>query len=194
MTENSIRHTLVLRAAQVAHGVGLFVLCLWTFVTLVPARSTAGFEWANHDVANTLYVGRVMAEGKRLYVDILELNPPGIFLLAESVERVARVVRLSAFHVYHVGVLLLVLYGGWLLQRIVNVTKRLELLILVGLAHLIVAFGAGLPGDRGFVYSFGQREHLFVLAFIPYVFCASVGRVAIGPSTWCWGWLVAPRV
>lgn len=148
---------------------GTTALHISAYFLLHRFRTATGLEWANHDVANTLYVGRELLTGKQLYVDILELNPPGIFLLASGIYAIAEWLRASPILAYHCAVLLLATLGSWWLQRICMRLAHASTMVLIGLAFAIISLGSGMPGGLGLTGSFGQREHLFVLVFIPYL-------------------------
>lgn len=138
------------------------------FYWFLQSRSPQGFEWANHDVANTLYVGRSLLEGQRLYLDVLEINPPTIFLLAAGVVRICSALKISAILGYHGLVLLMGAAGTLVIEKACRHASALSATLL-GLAYLLIAIGCGAPGTRELVYAFGQREHLFVLVFVPYL-------------------------
>ncbi|HEY5960842.1 MAG TPA: hypothetical protein VIV60_30010 [Polyangiaceae bacterium] len=122
----------------------------------------------NHDVATTLYVGRELLEGKRLYIDILETNPPTIVLFAAAVVRVCQMLRVSSITGYHGFVLLMALAGTIAIQRACRYVGSLTSALL-GIAYALIVVGCGAPGTSELLYAFGQREHLFVLAFVPYL-------------------------
>jgi len=158
-----------LRVAQALLALAALCVSVATLETLVHSRGEAGFEWVNHDVANILYLGKRMLAGDRLYTDLAETNPPGIFYLAESIAAVAAATQVSQVFVFDAFVVLLALFGLWLIQRLYARADRPLELSLVGGAFLLVFSGCGLPGDRMLAACFGQREHLFALAFIPYL-------------------------
>jgi hypothetical protein len=133
----------------------------------------------NHDVAAHLdYVGRVL-DGERLYVDIVEINPPLIFYLYFPPVLVAR----------------------WLGVLDIPCTQWFVTLTAVGLALLLyrVMSRVNVPAEPGArrcllwvvlqlylpfsVADFGQREHLMLMLIAPYLFAVpAVGRVPLsGP-------------
>ncbi len=170
--------------------------CAWVFSVLVRSRNAYGFEWVNHDVAFNLYTGRLLLGGQRLYVDRLEINPPGIFFLAGLVDRMATWVRVSPVLFFHAFVLALGIFGLLAMQNVLagryararcapmpgaDGRVSVAVLTLVPLAFLLVIIGCGLPGEASFTYAFGQREHLFALVFIPYLFWR-MSRGAVAPT------------
>ena len=168
------------RRPSLAPGVVLAVTltaCAWIGAAFLDSRTAAGFGWANHDVANILYVGRAMRAGQRLYVDLVELNPPAIFFFSEFAANVGQWLHVSPAHVYHGLVLLLAGFGTVVIQRSVASTRRPAAALLVGLSYLLVLLGGGLPGVQEFTHAFGQREQIFALVFLPYL----VWRLEGGP-------------
>jgi hypothetical protein len=104
-----------------------------------------------------------------LYADLAETNPPGIFFVGEGIAAIAGWLRVSQVHVFHTCVVLLAAFGVWLIQSSYARSGRAIELILSCGAFLLVLTGGGLPGEQGLTYSFGQREHLFALVFLPYL-------------------------
>lgn len=158
-----------LRQARWALAVVAAFAGVWTFAHLVSSRSSLGFPLVNHDVAFNLYTGRLIAAGRRLYVDRFEVNPPTIMFLSAGVDQVARWLRLSPVLLFHACVLALGGLGLSAIDRLYQARDDARGLLLMGLAYLLVLVGCGLPGDPGLTYAFGQREQLFLLLFIPYL-------------------------
>jgi hypothetical protein len=115
----------------------------------------------NHDVANALFVGRRLLEGERLYVDWSYFVLPPVVLLSAGVCALARVLPLTAPTLVQLLVVATAALGAVVLHR-----TRPDSPAAAGVALLaylgVLAHVGGYPGD------FGQREHLFVLLFVPY--------------------------
>jgi hypothetical protein len=131
----------------------------------------------NHDAAACLQVGDLLLAGRALYVDISASNPPLIYYLNVIPAALARSLGWPLAPTF--------LFGVWLLT----------VLSVIATGRLVAkAFGAGsvhaglVPAalaacslwllQRG---DYGQREHLFVLALLPYYalrFCREEGRGA----------------
>jgi len=158
------------RAAQLIVALATAAVCTTTLHALLGSRSAAGFDWVNHDVANILYLGKRMLAGDRLYADLAETNPPAVFFVGEGMAVLSGWLRVSPVHLFHTCVVLLALFGVWVIQSIYARSTRAIELILSCEAFLLVLTGGGLPGEHGLTYSFGQREQLFALAFLPYLF------------------------
>ncbi len=135
----------------------------------------------NHDVAAVLQFSQRWLAGEHLYSDLIDVNPPLIFVLNLIPAAIAAVTPLDG-----VAALLLCLfaYGGfcwWLVMRVRDrgAEGPVERAFLDVLPALFL-FDAG--------YDFGQREHLMAVAALPYVLAAARrasgavprGRVAVG--------------
>ena len=139
----------------------------------------------NHDVAWYLHAaGRVLA-GDRLYVDIIETNPPLIIWLSFAPRFLARTSGIS--EILALRVLMLGLVGFSLLVTRSTLIRALperpgarRSLLLLSLFILIPLAG----------YDFAQREHLMLALFLPYLVMASgraTGRHPTGGLPWVVG-------
>lgn len=114
----------------------------------------------SHDVVWQMWIARQMLGGASLYKDILELNPPLWFWMALPVELVALKLTISAktaivSAVFAYLALSIALFAS--LLRDLAPARRAILLVAAFLAVILI----GLP-------DFGQREHLALIAAIPY--------------------------
>ncbi len=130
----------------------------------------------NHDVAAVLQFSQRWLDGERLYSDLIDVNPPLIFVLNLIPAAIAKWTGLDAIRVLQAC---LMAYGGacWALAVRVRLrasegaAERAYLDVL----PLLFLLCAG--------YDFGQREHLMAVGALPYVFCAqrrARGEVARG--------------
>lgn len=129
----------------------------------LPWLLAVGFFWPplNGDVAAILYGAQRMLAGGVLYRDILDPNPPTLFVASLLPAAAARWLGGAA---QFWSVLFTLLWAGLCLglaQRILRLGG------LAGPAMLLVALF--LPADQ-----FGQREHLFMLGLAPWLACAAV--------------------
>jgi hypothetical protein len=114
-----------------------------------------------HDAIWQLWIGRQLAHGARLYIDIVEVNPPAWFWMAIPLIRISElagtspreVLRLAFFVALALSLLLVAA-----VRRDPSPGSRFALYVSVLLAGTIVV----LP-------DFGQREQYVLLASIPYV-------------------------
>lgn len=127
---------------------------------------------ARADVAFLLFAAARVLDGARLYVDIVEINPPLIVALNLPVVLAARVLGLQPVLVYQLAVFALLglslAASSLLLRRLLpdDIRVRRALVVVLGL----VLFA--MPG-----LDFGEREHLLLAVILPYVWLAG-GRVA----------------
>jgi hypothetical protein len=135
----------------------------------------------NHDVAAVLQFSQRWRAGEHLYSDLIDVNPPLIFVLNLIPAWIAAATPLDAVATLR---LCLFAYGGfcwWLAMRVRDrgAEGPVERAFLNVLPALFL-FDAG--------YDFGQREHLMALAALPYVLAAARrasgevprGRIAVG--------------
>lgn len=128
----------------------------------------------NHDVAAILNFAERWVGGERLYRDLIDVNPPLVFVLTAIPAAVARVAPLSGVEALLAAVVLLCL-AAWRLtarlrrDRAEGPVERAVMDALVPLACVLAAYDAG------------QREHLMALFAIPYAFLAA--RRIEGPAT-----------
>ena len=135
----------------------------------------AEYPWINHDVGYHSYLGKEMARGERLYVDLKEDNPPGSPLLLGALYAVADTLGLPDFAGQHLFVLILGAAGLWVLRFALEEGSDDVARALVLLAYVLVVVRGGFSNsivleDPGAPYDFGQREHLFSILFLPYLF------------------------
>ncbi|HUF36793.1 MAG TPA: hypothetical protein VMN37_12635 [Gemmatimonadales bacterium] len=127
------------------------------------------------DTAWLLHVAGRVLDGARLYVDLVDVNPPLVVWLNFPVVLAARAAGVSDLLAYRLSVLALVLASaaacGWILRRLVlpdepGLRRTLLLLLLFAM----------LPLARE---DFGEREHLMLALAMPYVLLAAarLGRV-----------------
>jgi len=125
----------------------------------------------NHDVASYFVVADGMLDGRKLYVDIFDTNPPAVCFINAFVRALAPAGPASTVLVYHLFVLALGVLGLRVLMRALDGAGRGRLsATLVGLAYAWIPT-VGHVTDR----SFGQREQLFAILFLPYCFVRIAG-------------------
>jgi hypothetical protein len=115
------------------------------------------------DVAFLLYAARRVLDGARLYIDVVEINPPLIVAVNLPAVLLARLFGISAISAYRLMVLLVVLLSvgasGAMLRHIVRSDgSRRWLVLLVALVLL------PMPAA-----DYGEREHLLLAVLLPYV-------------------------
>jgi hypothetical protein len=124
-----------------------------------------------NDVAWQLWVARQLAHGITLYTDIVEVNPPLWFWTAIPVVDLAQRLGVSSYHVLIPCVLALDIVALLLVRRL---CRDLQSGVLIVLGFPVVTLLA-------FLDVFGQREHLTLIAIVPYL--VLVARRADGLAT-----------
>lgn len=121
------------------------------------------------DLAYLLYAAGSVLDGARLYVDVVEINPPLIVLLNMPAVLLARATGLSDILVYRALVIVALLgtvaLVDWCLRRSLGpdaAPLRRGLVLVLAFALFLAA------GD-----DFGQREHLLVALTAPYLVLAA---------------------
>ena len=130
----------------------------------------------NHDSSWYLVGTRMFLEGERLYVGVVEINPPLAFYLTVPPIVFAGLTGLSDTLSFMMYVLALCCGSSLWLMRVLrhsNLEEKVQsLLFCVGLFGLFV-----LPmGD------FGQREHLMLIFAMPYLYHLVLGDEVAGLS------------
>ncbi|WP_439814364.1 hypothetical protein [Zavarzinia sp. CC-PAN008] len=129
-----------------------------------------GLHGVNGDAAMFLVMAQRLADGGRLYVDVVEFNPPPVYWLAEAVVHLSRALGLPASTVFDGVVATLALGSAALVAWLQPARPGLALLVLVLLGPLAVRH-------------FGQREHLLMIAILPLlVLCLPGARAGRAPA------------
>lgn len=116
----------------------------------------------NHDNSWLLYLVGEYLKGARLYVDLIEVNPPLIIFLYVPPVWIAQLLSLEVINIFYTYVFALAMASCWLCCCFL-LTKSAINRWVVALIIIIALFV--LP--RG---DFGQREHLMVMFSLPYIF------------------------
>ena len=118
---------------------------------------------SNHDVAWYLFATRDWLDGQRLYIDIMEVNPPLAFYLTIPALAIADTLATSDANGHYILVALLLfgslLWSAHLLRADSGLTRGQRSLFVLGAAVAII-----LPALNGI----GQREQLLVMAMLPW--------------------------
>ena len=163
------RHLLVAREAAVILAVLIVLL----------GALPAFLSRMQPDTAWLLYATERMLDGARLYVDLIEVNPPLIIWLDTIPVALARGLGTTSELMFTALVLALVLMSaGWSRALLARLFPGRP--ILVRCLALLILFVL-LPLTRE---DYGQREHLFLALALPYIWItalrtagASVGRI-----------------
>jgi len=149
----------------------LLLLAVLAVVLFVAVRSPL-----KDDIAWLLYVARRWMAGRELYIDVIEVNPPLIVWISAIPISLARWLNVDtqfvAMAVFIAAVLACAWWGSSLLRGNGGIfADRLPVFALIGSVFLI--FPAG---------DLGQREHLLVAAFLPYLVLFARRLEGVGAS------------
>jgi len=148
------------------------VVGLLLIVALGCAAEFATF--ARSDMAFLLYAAERVVDGARLYVDVVEINPPLIIAWNIPPVLIARALGLSDIAVLRawdsLALVASLAFSVWSLRLALGPDRPRP----IGLLLAVVLFLA--PGN-----DFGQREHLLVALVMPYVLLA-VTRIEGRPA------------
>lgn len=132
----------------------------------------------NSDSAWLLYLARRVVQGDRLYVDLVEINPPLVVWLQLPLIHLAEWLGLDPTPVFRAGVLVWIGSSLVLCARLLRLTlPRPQDRFWILLAIIVVLVG----WTRA---HFGEREHLALAALLPYLFAtaAAAQERSPGPS------------
>jgi hypothetical protein len=136
--------------------------------------AAAGPSFVNHDAAWYLYMVQRWLEGARLYVDVVDTNPPLIVWITAIPALIARATGLAAPAVFKMFVFAVAALSLLAVRRLVQRHwPGREFVLVLGATFLSLPF---VKAD------FGQREHFAVLLTLPYVLAAAAGGAA--PRAW----------
>ncbi|MGE3150553.1 MAG: hypothetical protein AB7K04_15965 [Pseudorhodoplanes sp.] len=138
-------------------------------VVLVAALLLRFLVGTNMDVSWLLTVGEKVLDGQRLYVDLIEVNPPASVFLYLPAVWMQRITGLRAEIIVD-GLMFLGIAGSMLAAGLILQSARLlEGLDRWTLASLMLAVLAILP-----VRTFGEREHIAILTILPFLALAAL--------------------
>jgi hypothetical protein len=129
-------------------------------------------SYARPDIGFLLDAAGRVLDGAKLYVDVVEINPPLIVALNVPVVLLARELDVSSILVYRLGFAGMLLgclaLAAWYLRRVLpdEADRPLRQLLFALLAFVLFPLSA---------QDFGQREHLLLAVAMPYLLL-SAGR------------------
>lgn len=150
-------HSKVLRAIPLL-PVGVF---LAGAALLLSDGLLQNYPWVNYDAIVQLLAGRSILRGARLYTDYMDNQPPAVHLFATFTEMVHDQTGLSSPFTYHLAIICLAAWGLWILKRICARMSGANQFVLWASIYVACVFPQ--LGNQ-----FGEREHLFLVALIPY--------------------------
>ena len=143
-----------------------FVLAI---VFLVGISLAAEFRsYASADTGFLLDAAGRVLDGARLYVDVVEINPPLIIALNVAVVWAARLLHLPEILLYRIVFTVALLGSLWLsavlLRSVLLLEVRARRLLLLALAFVLFPLAQS---------DFGEREHLALALLVPFVLVAA---------------------
>lgn len=128
------------------------------------------FPPINHDVGAVLDVAHRWVSGERIYVDIIDVNFPLVFIVYAIPELLARYIGGTSV-LWLNGLLIAAILGASLAcRRLVHLIPSTRHPLAEALLPPVVLFVlAILPNDM-----FGQREHIMLIGAMPYLLLAGV--------------------
>lgn len=149
-------------------------VCFGLFLTVALAAGVWG-ELAlrlNYDVGWLITVAEQTLDGRRLYTDIVEINPPLIVWLTQVPVRAARLFGIDSILAFRIFVFAMIAVSVGLMRRPARQVlgknhSNFLLLIAVALVPLTWKY-------------FGEREHLAVILLAPYLI---INAVDTAPAT-----------
>jgi len=130
----------------------------------------------NPDAAWLLYASQQMMDGDKLYVDIVEVNPPLIVWLGTLPVLLAKLSGLT------IGFSFKAIIFAMAAMSLIFSAKILKIQNSNYIGPIIVAATYALTIFPSF--SFGQREHILVILCLPYLFVASAAAKRIQLPLW----------
>lgn len=146
---------------RLLHGLVLAVCTIWIAGYFLPP--------INHDTAVLLYISKAWLGGRQLYVDMIDMNTPLVFVLHLLPEAIAAVTAIPGTTVL-IALLGFGIAGSFMTCRWVLAASldpahaTADALLPLLLLFLLIVY----PNNM-----FGQREHMMLIMAIPYLLVAS---------------------
>jgi hypothetical protein len=167
-------------ATNVRHRLAAAAVPGWLpmIAVVVTAVVLRKFVLANVDVSWFITIGEKWLDGQRLYVDIVDVNPPASMLLYVVPVLLARLSGLTPEFTVDALVFLAAGLSLWLVGRILLDAKLISSRQAWPLATLSAIALMIIPA-----HTFGQREHIALIVFLP-MLAASAVRAKGGVPNW----------
>ncbi|MEE2886783.1 MAG: hypothetical protein VX951_05070 [Planctomycetota bacterium] len=142
----------------------------------------------NHDCGWYLYAADRFLTGDALYVDLVEVNPPLIVYLSVLPTLLARMFSIGLVPAFDVFVVLWICVSLFAIARVIRevpVVARSKYELIAGIAVVLTVCAGN---------DFGQREHLMVIAVVPWlmvVMARQYGAPVGGVLAFCLGCFAA---
>ena len=148
-------------------------------LVLIAAVVLRHFIVPNSDVSWDLTVADKMLDGQRLYRDIIEVNPPATIYLYMLPAILGRLSGLPAEPFVDALVILAAGLSLWLSGRILGRARTMQGIDTAELAAVAAAVLLIIPA-----HTFGEREHIALIAFLPVLAVALLRADGERPGLW----------
>ncbi len=138
------------------------------------------------DQAMYLQSAEMMLKGKKIYVDFIDINPPLIVYLNIPWAFIAALTGTSVILVFKTALLLFIASMTFCLNRILRANTMLHKWEAWWITWIFIMLSAIMV----YVRAAGQREHLFILAFVPYFFLRFLNEKQKKENLMVWIWVV----
>jgi hypothetical protein len=156
---------------------------LWTWLPLVAILAAAvverHFVIGNADVTWLITACEKLLDGQRLYVDVFELNPPAAIFLYLPAVALARMLGVDPQIVVDAQVFLAAMVSLAVASRIARCCRLLDGVRGSTIAAVVLAALTILPAQ-----TFGQREHLALIAALPVIATLTARAQGVRPLLW----------
>lgn len=144
--------------------IDLTFLCI-IFITIF---TYFNFYSLNVDSVWILHCAKKIVTGSIMYVDMIDVNPPLIFIYSTFAVLLSKLTVLSLINSYIFFVLSLIFVSTLLCFKILKNTNKFTPLKLKYYLYLLV-----LILSISISYNFGEREHLLIIFILPYIMMMS---------------------
>jgi hypothetical protein len=135
------------------------------------------WETPKDDVAWLVYLGEQVLHGERLYVDLVDVNPPLIVLLSALPAWLAEWLGLPSLLAFYVASTVILALCAWIGASLLRCYSALfaDRFRTTAFVVVVLVLAAGAE--------FGQREHLFAALVLPYLalFALQLRGGSVGP-------------
>ena len=120
----------------------------------------------NHDVAYFIQCAQVLIDGGAPYIGFVDVNPPLIVYLNVPAAYAARALHVSPVTTFHLFVVILLAASTLAIARLL---RHLRAAPAAAERGILLAFWVAASAYLWASTQFGQREHLFVLMYVPFL-------------------------
>ena len=162
----------------------LISFTIYSFITVIisyfgiQAWLVQSFNLLNWDVAWLLYTANEWINGSTLYIDNKENNPPliiYIYSIAAYFSSLVSIDMISSIRLQMLALIAIYMISAYsMITRYELVQSKIQKILLIGLTAWLMFFL--------FADSFGQREHILTLLFLPYLINCSARLMGNMPS------------